>query len=437
MKYSSTPGVALCVINGGKVIYQKSYGKANTSTNAFVTDTTVFEIASVTKMFTALALLEALKKNNISVDAPIGKVVAGLSPQVAAVTFAQLLSHTSGIMDYFPAQNNCRDNMFDYFATAGAKALFAMPGEIFSYSNNGYALAGLALATLAKTSYPNAVEQYVFKPLGLNSTSFNLYKVANKPLSSGHFINSTTKVATPALTDWSSPRLQPSGGMFSNIKDLSIFATTMLNKGRLNGVPIFSDTIVQEMGSQHTVTFSVPASYLSYLAYPNPSYGYGIMRFTYNGLQFIGHAGEANTQNAMLYMCPEKKFAVIMLSNRGFYLFNNSFKKIVEEIIGAREQKQPAPIVGDTNSYGQFTGKYVVPTINNQPQEWSEIITTDGKLFMKTEENKMFALEQIGEASFRFNDPNFLFPIEIAFYKNEAGKVAYLNYYFRSRKKVN
>ncbi len=435
MKFSSAPGVALCIINNGKVVYQKPFGIANVGTNTPVTDSTIFEIASVTKVFTSLALLSALEKAGLDENSPVGSVVKGLSPKLSAVTFGQLLSHTSGVMDYFPNANECKDDMNLYFKSVGDQALFAEPGKVFSYSNNGFALAGLALATLTKTTFANAIDQLVLKPLQLNNTAINLFKVAYKPLAAGHIVNPQTHEATPYLSDMSYARMQPAGGLFSNIKDLSDFALAILGKGTLNNKRVFSDTIINKMVSKHANTFSAPASYLSYLAYPNPSYGYGLMRFQYNHLNFIGHAGEANTQNAMFYMVPDKKFAVIMLSNRGFYLFMNSFKKIVEVVLNEKELQVKA-IKKDPALYKKLVGKYVVPSVAGSPQEWSEIFEKNGELFMKTEDNKEYQLEQVDELTFRFTNPLFLAPMEIAFYKDDLGNIPYLNFFMRTRVKV-
>lgn len=436
MKFSGAPGLALCVINNGNVVYQQSFGLANAYTKAPVTDSTVFQLASVTKIFTALALLDELSRNHIPVTAPISTVVKRLSPGLASVTFAQLLSHQSGMMDYWPASAGCPDSLSTYFKSVGDLALFAKPGQVFSYTNNGYALAGLALATLHKTTYTRAIEDLIIKPLNLTSTSFNLYRVAYRPLASGHSIHPATGKVTPGLSDYfSSPRMQPSSGLFSTLPDLARFTTMLLNKGKLNGKAIFDERLVNDMSARHAPTFSVPAPYLSYLAYPDPSYGFGLMRFTYGGLPFVGHAGEANLQNAMLYMAPDKKFAVILLSNRGFYLFTDTFKRIVDVVLGINEPKPPV-LSARKAQYQELVGNYVVPTVTNTPEEWSLIVERDGNLFMQTQDKKEFALEQIGDLSFRFTDPAFKFPLEIAFYRDESGKIAYLNYYFRTRPKV-
>jgi hypothetical protein len=174
---------------------------------------------------------------------------------------------------------------------------------------------------------------------------------------------------------------------------------------------------------------------LNYLTFPNGTYGYGTIHFPYNNLRFVGHPGEAVSQNAFLFMEPDIKFAVIILSNRGFYLFMNSFKKIVDVVLGVKESK-PASVIAKNKNYQPFVGKYIVPDLNREGKQWSEIFERDDNLFMKTEANKTFELKQIGNAEFSFNDSPFLFPSAIAFYKDEQGKYKYLNYLFRTRMKV-
>jgi CubicO group peptidase (beta-lactamase class C family) len=433
MKYSSTPGIAVCIINNGKVVYQKSFGVANTTTSIPVTDTTIFEIASLTKMFTSVALQSALQKQGIGINEPISKVINGLSPGLASITFAQLLSHTSGVMDSWPLRSDCADNVVDYFVEAGDKGLFETPGKVFSYSNNGFALAGLALANLNKTSYPKAIEDYILKPLQMANSSFNIFDVVYHSFAVGHNIDNNGK-ASPTLLSFYK-KSQPAGGLFSNIRDLSNFALALVNRGTLNNTQLIGTKIIDTLFGARNTAFSVPAGTLNYLTYADGAYGYGTINFRYNNLNFIGHPGEGVSQNAFLFMEPDKKFAVIMLSNRGFYLFMNSFKKITDVVLGVKEG-QPVPFKTGNKNFQQFIGKYAVPDISKSGKQWSEIFEKEGKLFMKMEDGRTFELTQMGTAEFSFTDKAFLFPSAIAFYKDEQGKYQYLNYLFRTRNKV-
>src|SRR5688572_22358537 len=87
MASSYTPGLSICIIKDARVCYSNSFGTANTATKQSLSDSTIFQIASVTKMFTSLALQMTLEKSNLSLNEPVGSVLKGLSPGLASVTF--------------------------------------------------------------------------------------------------------------------------------------------------------------------------------------------------------------------------------------------------------------------------------------------------------------------------------------------------------------
>ena len=135
MKASKTPGAAISIINDGQVVYENSFGLANSQTKIDLADTSIFQIASVTKIFTSLTLLNTLKHENISLHDPIGNVIKGLSPVLSSVTYHQLLTHTSGMKDFVPSKDQYYPSVYNFFKNTGDNILFADPGDTFSYSN--------------------------------------------------------------------------------------------------------------------------------------------------------------------------------------------------------------------------------------------------------------------------------------------------------------
>ncbi|HRI79811.1 MAG TPA: serine hydrolase domain-containing protein, partial [Cyclobacteriaceae bacterium] len=99
MKVSGAPGVIIGVVKDGQIIYQKAFGISNINTQIPVNNSTIFQMASISKTFTATALLIACEKHNIDINAPIGNIVKELPPRLSKVTIHQLLSHNSGIID--------------------------------------------------------------------------------------------------------------------------------------------------------------------------------------------------------------------------------------------------------------------------------------------------------------------------------------------------
>ena len=196
MKTADIPGAALAIINNNQVVLQRSFGLANSQTKIAITDSSIFQIASVTKIFTALTILKELEDSRIGVHEPVGKVLMELSPGLSSITFHQLLTHTGGLIDYTNELD--KTDVYEFFKNIGDTILFIEPGKVFSYSNIGYALLSLAIEQLSGMSYPEAVNRAVLKPLKLKNTSFDLFKVASKSFSAGH--NLEKGKLSPALS---------------------------------------------------------------------------------------------------------------------------------------------------------------------------------------------------------------------------------------------
>ncbi len=143
MRKAGIPGAAVAVVVGDRVVWTAGLGVANAETQAPVTADTLFQIGSVTKSFTAAALLTAASEGRLALDRPVSTYVKGLTPCVGAPTLTQLLSHTGGLIDEpdeFGPQGE--DGLGAYQRTWTSEYCLLPPGRAFSYSNSGFALAG-------------------------------------------------------------------------------------------------------------------------------------------------------------------------------------------------------------------------------------------------------------------------------------------------------
>lgn len=433
MKVAGIPGVALAIINENQVVYEKSFGLANSQTKIEMTDSSIFQITSVTKIFTALTILTELSNANIGIHEPVGKVIKGLSPGLSSITFHQLLTHTSGLIDYTNQYD--KTEVYDFFRDIGDTTLFIEPGKVFSYSNTGYALLDLAIEQLSGMTYPEAVNKAVLKPLKLNSTSFDLYEVACKSFSTGHYFDNNKRMLMPSINHYEVPLLQAAGGLFSNIQDLERLALCLMNNGELDGVQVIDRSVIEQMSLPHARDFMASApSYFGFLNYPNNAYGYGTFMFDYGNLHFIGHAG-AGTNMTYLLCEPETKFSMIIMSNKAWDVLLDSFKKIFEVVPG---EKEPTPVDFeiDRKEWKEITGNYFQPTINKDNVRSTVISEKDGKLYINFNNIGDVEFEQIGQLVYRYSNPFFRLPIEISFYRDESNKVAYLRNLWRTWVKI-
>lgn len=420
MELSGAPGAAIAVLKDSSIIYQKAYGLSNVNTKVAVNISTVFHLGSVTKIFTASALLNACEKNSVDIHSPIGNIIVGLSPKLSQITIHQLLSQSSGLLDHWPSDTKYNADILDYFLNFGDSLVCEELISVFSYTNYGYALAGLILAELNNSSYPKAIEELIFEPIKMNNSTFDETEIMLNFFSTGHIEG---KSVQHYLTY---PLIQPAGGMFSNIKDLSRFASCFMNNGIIYGEQIISKEVIKKMSTPR-MPFGVMHQYLSYTG---SFYNYGLIDFIYKGTHFIGHAGESSSQNALFAMNPDNKIAFILLSNAGSYPFIESFEKMVETFLPVNEDSQK--MVTEEKDYPRFVGRYYSPNISGNKDNIMEIEYIDQKLYIRLSTEQIFQLTSIGKARFKFSNPETKFQQEVGFFEDENGEIKYLNYFWRT-----
>lgn len=423
MKVSGAPGAVIGIVKNGQIIHQKAFGLSNVNTQIPVNNSTIFQIGSITKTFTAAALLIACENNNIDINAPIGNIIKELPPRLSKITIHQLLSQSSGVIDGWPDASECKDNLLQYFLSAGDNALFEEPGKVFSYSNNGFGLAGLVLATLNKSSYTKAINDILLKPLKMTKTTFDWRQVTTDFFASGH---TNGRVGGLTLTN---ETMQPAGGLFSNLADMARFATCIMNNGELESQQIISQEVLKKMFEKYYL-FGLQ---YQYLFYPNSYYGYGLTNYNYKGVNFVGHSGEAGNQNALLAIALDFKTAVIVFSNTGYYPFISSLEKAVDLFIPVKnEERQKTTAKQDLKI---FVGRYYAPNLKKSKDSWIDIILKEYKLQIVFSDKRTFDLTPYGDNRFTFPDLNLKFLSEIGFSKDESGNIKYLNYFWRVRVK--
>jgi len=427
MNIAGIPGVVVGIIYDNQVVFEKGFGLTNNQTKIAMNDSTIFQVASVTKTFTALTILKELKDANIEVHEPVGEVVKGLSPKVSSITFHQLLTHTGGLIDY--TNLNDKTDIFEFFKDIGDSILFIDPGKVFSYSNTGYALLDLAIEQLSGTTYQETVEKAVIKPLKLNNTSFDLYKVAAKSFSAGHVLRKNLLV--PEMYHCENPLVRAAGGIFSNVQDLERLALCLMNDGKLEGLQVFDPKMIELMCQPYAKEFQASASsYFGPINAPNSAYGRGVWMFDYGNHKIIATAG-GGTQVTFLMFAPHSSFSLILTSNHSSEMMFDSYNKIIEIVL---EEKIPSSndYKPNEDEWNDITGRYCKPEIRTKELNYIEILKKNESLYINFNGTGDVELEQIGTLTYRFLFPNSRFPMAINFQRDKSNKVAFLKHYWRT-----
>jgi CubicO group peptidase (beta-lactamase class C family) len=199
MLRGKVPGAAIAILRNGQVLFMKAYGLANLELSAPAQTSSVFEIASLTKQFTAAAVLLLAHEGKLQLEDPLTKFLEGAPTSWNGITVRQLLSHTAGLEHRFEKSVD-GSLLLDYTTEsmlASAKAIpsFAPPGERFRYSDLGYFLLGLIIERVQMRTYAEFLSDRFFVPLGMSRTQIQdqsgivSNRVAGYTITNGKLVN--------------------------------------------------------------------------------------------------------------------------------------------------------------------------------------------------------------------------------------------------------
>ena len=405
IKAGNTPGAAVAVVSGDRIVYAKGFGLTSAEEGgAAVTPDTLFRMGSTTKMFTAAALVTLAGEGKLRLDAPIGDFVKNLPPKIAALTAHQLLSQSSGLRDFAPTVTSDDDGALAKNIRAWNDELFfTEPNRIYSYSSPNYWLAGFIVEELSGKPYSDAMRELVFKPLGMKRTTLRPLEAMTYTLALGHNVEKGSAVVIRPIAN--NVAKYPGGSIYSSVNELARFAAAMMNAGRLEGRQALAQLVVEELPKPQ---FYLPGEERAF-------YGYGLLGFESGGVKTVSHGGVSSGYGSTIMFAPEHKFAVIVLTNRNGGTLPRTRQRAMELALPLKPDpaEQPRPQPPGADEMKRYVGKYA-----HAPQTW-EVFLKEGKLFLK-EGDKDFELTKLGRDRFGYEQG------EVLFVPDERGAVGHI-----------
>src|SRR5688572_17640436 len=224
MQTRQVPAASIAVVKDGTVVLAKGYGFSDVEKSIKATEQTVYQLASVTKPFTAMATLMLVEDGRLSLDGKITEILPGLPAAWAPVTVRHLLSHTSGIKSYTDVFGQTKTPDSQVFTSDAILALVKdaplqfTPGERYAYCNTGYYLLGMIVEKASGKPYATFLAERIFKPLGMTSTSLDDYADARPVRARGY---ATASGATTPAQHTHPTQPFSAGALVSNVVDLA------------------------------------------------------------------------------------------------------------------------------------------------------------------------------------------------------------------------
>lgn len=345
-----THGVAVLVARDGKIVFQSGFGLADIAKKTPVTPETKFRIGSVTKQFTAAAILRLAEDGKLSLTDPLAKFFPEF-PRGGEFTLHHLLTHTSGIHSYTDKPDFI-GNVSKPVEPGQLIARFKddppdfAPGTGFHYNNSAYFLTGEIVAKVSGKPLAAYLRETFFEPLGMKDTG--IFVNASPPAGIAVGYSFEQDKATPAL-DWDMSWAGGAGALYSTVGDLFRW-----NEG------LFGGKVIKESSLKMQITpVTLPAGV------DGMKYGYGLVASELRGLPALGHGGGLNGWSSDLLRLPQQRCTVVALTNampaKPGLEPGAITRAIAEKFLEEDIKKLPPPAEDrsvDPKSYPAFAGRY-------------------------------------------------------------------------------
>jgi CubicO group peptidase (beta-lactamase class C family) len=310
MAEQNVPGLAIAVVDDEKILWTEGFGFTDSDRRVSVTPDTIFSVQSMSKLFTATGVMQAVQDGLLDLDAPITTYLPDFTVNSIfeeqperKITLRHLLSHTAGFTHEAPVGNNWDADATSFEAhirTISDTWLRFPVGTGYAYSNLGIDLAGYILQTASGHSFADYERDHLFQPLGMVNSSFDMAVIrADAGRAIGHVkMVPAVPLAVPMV---------PAGGMYSSANDLARFLQFQLNHGVVDGQSVLSLALLDEM---LTVQFPVHGQ--------REGYGLGVARtgwFRGRNADLFSHGGGGFGFLSDLWWLPELKVGIAILTN--------------------------------------------------------------------------------------------------------------------------
>ncbi len=378
------PGVAVLVARKGKIIYQKAVGMAHLELNVPMRTDHVFRIGSVTKQFTAAAILRLVEEGKLSLQDDLTKFLPDYPTQGKKITVEQLLNHTSGIksytgMDEWDATVRRKDftplELVDYFKN---QPMDFEPGADWSYNNSGYILLGYIIEKVSEKTYAEYIDEQFFKPLGMKNSYYGEVRPVIKNRAYGYTEDGSGGYLNADYLSMTQP--YAAGSLLSTVEDLYTW-TKAVHSGKV---------IKQESLKKAFTPWILPNGH-------DTRYGYGWQIGNLLGSPTVEHGGGINGFLSTLMYLPGEDICVAMMTNCNCNAPADPAAKMAAALLGRPFQPTVKPV--DAELLTAYTGVY-----ENTNGELRFITVDNGQLYSQRSGGTKFKLLSSGLDQFFFEN---------------------------------
>lgn len=347
------PGAVFVVVKDGRIAFAKGYGLADRERKIpVVPEKTVFRVASVSKLFTATAVMQMVERGRLKLGDDVNHYLRAFQlkePFPRPVTLANLLTHTGGFDERTigtAARSRSEVRPLGEYLAARMPACSLPPGDVISYSNHGMALAGYIVEESSGVPFARYVDENILQPLGMRHSSFDPGEELEAALAVGYDYerdgDSYRPVTRAYLND------APAGQLVATGTDVAAFMIAHLQDGRYGDKRILQESTAREMHRQH------------FTQHPRlPGCAYGFFERFENGRRSLEHSGDLPGFASLLFLLPAEGVGFFVSCNRNeFNLRDDLAKAFLDRYYPAAAAPFPPPPADFARRASLFAGHY-------------------------------------------------------------------------------
>jgi CubicO group peptidase (beta-lactamase class C family) len=402
------PGCAILIAKKGEVILEKGYGTANVELNVPMNAEMAFRIGSITKQFTAIAILQLVEKGKISLQDSMQKFITNFGFKGKTITIENLLTHTSGIKGYEQIEVKLPNVMRIDFSpktvidSLSKMALEFEPNSRYNYSNSNYFLLGYIIEQVSGKSYQQYLKESIFIPAALQSTYYETPTEIIPNRANGYSLSNSSYWNTDFI---SMALVYSAGALRSTVNDLYKWHKAL-----------YEEKLLQKETFLKAIKPYILADGKSI------EYGYGFFNKTENGINSIGHGGAIDGFRAIEMYYPTQDIFITLLCNSETDNFEQFFEKISKTVLGIKPENEFKEIKLNGEILDSYVGTYKNEKYNVSIKIYRANGRIYGDLSNGTGSNMMF----MALTDTTFSLPDIQRVKTLAQFIKENGKVAKL-----------
>lgn len=387
------PGIAVALTTRDDLIGVATTGCADAAAGTAVRPSHLFEIGSIGKSFTAVALLQLREEGRLDLDTPVSDLLSLFAPQsaFAPITVHHLLTHTSGLscgIDFTP------DARSEVWATRELHAAHA-PGESFHYSNLGYKALGLLLERLEGKPYAEIIRERLLDPLGMHDTVPVIDNAVRPRLATGHVFRETDRPDRPGDPLGPATWVETNTGdgcICATASDLAAWLRMLLNRGAGHSGRVLSE--------ESFALLTRPAIEMG----PGSSrwYGYGVVSSEHESMRLLGHGGGMIGYTSAMFGDTERGIGAVVLVN-GYCNPGDIARDVLAVLGAAHDGRELPPLPDEPDPDAEEDAERLAGVYRSGENVW-ELVASGDRLSLVAGGQRV-ALARLGPATFRADDP--------------------------------